>query len=300
MSDLNFIEDADLRELYEGVLSDPWETIELGERLLPTARDRLAVLEAMRESVVAILDDFAEHGDENREMYGDHDQAHFQRLQADLDRRIGEARRAGAKSTVFESWRKTYEASLDNAVGEFMDDMDRDDMAARSLLDPLVEVGSDAAEFVIELRKIERLVLMDPDIANAVAGITSNVLIDCAKGGRIEDAATILRAYLDASPRIGQVSTNQEELAGNALTIAQWSRDGELQERVLSRLIPSKITDDRLAFNLACLLALRHEKKKMLDAVRLALSLGRPPSDFAREADFEQYRGDADFKSLLG
>jgi len=98
--------------------------------------------------------------------------------------------------------------------------------------------------------------------------------------------------------KTGQKTSLQERFAGDALALWSLSRDDSVWPLAM-KLMPKEITNPSLAFNLACSSALRKDKPKMLEAIRLALDLGKRPEQFLTDSDFEAYRKDTDFLAVL-
>ncbi len=70
-------------------------------------------------------------------------------------------------------------------------------------------------------------------------------------------------------------------------------------ESLLKKLTPETITENLLAFNLACLHSLKGNKQEMLKYIKIALNLGKHKSHFRKEQDFKKYWKDPDFLKLV-
>ncbi|AXR61943.1 TPR end-of-group domain-containing protein [Leptospira mayottensis] len=123
-------------------------------------------------------------------------------------------------------------------------------------------------------------------------------------------AAYILKLFYDVSRVIGIGngtikgidSQNEydirEYFAGDLIVYMQKANDFQY-ETFMKTLIPSKITDSRLVFNLACLNSNRGKKKEMLKYMKIALALGKPKSHFKGDPDFKKFWNDPDFLKLV-
>jgi len=159
---------------------------------------------------------------------------------------------------------------------------------------------------------IDRLVeVADAKQRDALIGeFVYNAQNTLLKEGAYPKAKAILERYVALIPKIGQAETVisgaktgqktslQERFAGDALALWSLSRDDSVWPLAM-KLMPKEITNPSLAFNLACSSALRKDKPKMLEAIRLALDLGKRPEQFLTDSDFEAYRKDTDFLAVL-
>ncbi|MEM6265432.1 MAG: leucine-rich repeat domain-containing protein [Bacteroidota bacterium] len=64
-------------------------------------------------------------------------------------------------------------------------------------------------------------------------------------------------------------------------------------------LLPKKVVDPILAFNIACLFAQDKKKEKILEAMKYAMDLGKKSEEFRRDYDFEPYFEDPDWCDIL-
>ena len=69
--------------------------------------------------------------------------------------------------------------------------------------------------------------------------------------------------------------------------------------QAILKLVPYQPTNPILAYNLASLGALKHERARMLEFTRIALRLGKPAQQFRDDKDFEPYLSDKEFVKLL-
>ncbi|MEQ9365856.1 MAG: hypothetical protein RIF32_16555, partial [Leptospirales bacterium] len=83
-----------------------------------------------------------------------------------------------------------------------------------------------------------------------------------------------------------------------ALVAAAKTRDLEYFES-MEGYIPEKITEELLAYNLACACATFEKKEAMLKYVARSIKLGKTPAQFKDDPDFTAYLGDADFLEAL-
>ena len=92
-------------------------------------------------------------------------------------------------------------------------------------------------------------------------------------------------------------SANQRILA-EILAVGLVHHDDEALAAV-TKLIPTEISNDRLAFNLACHYALKRDRAAMFTYVKRALALGKTSEQFRTDSDFAAYIEDQEFIAIL-
>jgi len=126
-------------------------------------------------------------------------------------------------------------------------------------------------------------------------------------------AGMLVRHYLkEVHPSIGHYSKDPGQpynitvIASQTLAIYGQlpPQDKELVPAVMATLIgpkfdPAKQTNGTLMYNLACYYAVSGDKPHMLESVTAARRLGKPPSQFMADTDFEKYWKDAEFLKVL-
>ncbi|MCZ8215605.1 MAG: hypothetical protein O9262_05155, partial [Cyclobacteriaceae bacterium] len=136
---------------------------------------------------------------------------------------------------------------------------------------------------------------------------TFSTLLD---GKKLAEAKRILKNYLSVIPEIGHsnhVGTGlktgskfslREGYASNAIVLAILLKDDEVTE-MANQLIPENITDNNLAYNLACFHSLKRDKEETLRYIKLAIVLGKNKDQFIVDTDFENYKNDPEFLAAL-
>jgi hypothetical protein len=138
-----------------------------------------------------------------------------------------------------------------------------------------------------------------------------NVFLDDLKKKNYQRAEELLRAYVGLIPRIGQIDLTargtetgramdmRQTFASDAVVLAVATKSDSIFD--LARvMIPEKITESVLAYNLACYHAVKNEKARMLEFANLALDLGKDKEQFLADGDFDVYQTDRDFLFALG
>ena len=97
---------------------------------------------------------------------------------------------------------------------------------------------------------------------------------------------------------------HKSQLAGNALALGLRANDQGVIDDVFHYLIGEdfkleEISETLLLFNMACYYSLQEDKARMLETMKRALLLGKPPENFLQESDFRRYWNDEDFLSML-
>lgn len=298
MRSTSHIEDQNLKSLYDDVWDDPWNVLENANGLADGAGDRLAVLEVMLEACRVIIEDLEEHGEMNEALYDDHDLDFFERRADELEKEIESLRAGGATSDVFRLWQ---EGEPDEDADTLADDIVDEVMGTkgRKLVQALAASYEDDAEgFVAVLGKIGELVDAD-DHADHVTAYVQNALISHYQMGNLDGACRVVEGYaalIDGGFAHGE---HHFEAVATSISIAQLSGRDEIAELVLAKLVPETIEHPRLAFNLACLSALRGKKDDLLRFTKRALELGKPTDSFQGDSDFDGFRNDPDFQALF-
>ncbi|HEY3449553.1 MAG TPA: hypothetical protein VGK67_24585 [Myxococcales bacterium] len=143
--------------------------------------------------------------------------------------------------------------------------------ALRSLPEPLALEPADGARF-----------------ATAVANLC---------GSRRFDRVCAVFAQL---PKVELDERSFQRVLAQAIPAAMQSRDLELEARCWS-LAPAaeKVDWDVLAYNLACLSAVKQRRPELLYYARRAVELGKTRSQFLEDSDFAAYTRDADFLAAI-
>ncbi|OMI15742.1 TPR end-of-group domain-containing protein [Leptospira weilii] len=96
----------------------------------------------------------------------------------------------------------------------------------------------------------------------------------------------------------GSAYSAREDFAADLLAYAVFAEDDQFLP-LLYQLIPAKIRDSRLAFNLACFHSIRGDKWKMIHYMKMAFSLRMTVDKFEKDRDFDRFRRDEDFIRIL-
>ncbi len=90
-----------------------------------------------------------------------------------------------------------------------------------------------------------------------------------------------------------------EIFVSNSLGVVIYHKNEALKLKIYKMLGADfdihKIEHGTLLYNLACDYSLKKEKEKMLEAIKLAISKGKNPENFAKDTDFQFYYSDPDF-----
>ncbi len=119
-------------------------------------------------------------------------------------------------------------------------------------------------------------------------------VVDLAVMENFEEVCKVARHL----PRLVLSSHSLERVLAQAIPSAIHSGDEEVKELCL-KLAPKEVTWDILAFNLACLCALRGDKPALLQYTRRAIVLGKPKAEFLDDSDFKAYLRDPEFLEAL-
>jgi hypothetical protein len=293
MTPLDHIEDSDLREVYGQITSNPYAVV---RARVEGFKDRLAAAEAKHEAVRVILDDFNEHGGANRHLFGGHRRAYFERLDRELKTEIAQRRRRGEQSDVFDRYRKAYDAELDRAAQQFMDEMDAEEAQSRALANEMVQAENLPSLIIKALEKLSRTVFVGPPASDTIQGTVHNALRDCAMRKDFASGGRIVLAYAKVSRWIRQ-GTHYDALVGSAAIVA---REKESRSALWEVLVSDPPKDSRLSYNLACNAAIARDKERLLKYTRISLGLGKEKDQFMADPDFAQYLRDKEFLALFG
>ena len=188
------------------------------------------------------------------------------------------------------------DALIDDIVSDVMGDKEK------KLVEALAASYEDDPEgFVAALRKIGELT--DPgEYPDQVSAYIQNALVSLFGMGDYEPGCGIVRAYADLIAAGYPQGEYHWEAVASSVSIAQLAGDDATQAIVFEKLVPadeSEIEHARLAFNLACLASIRGQKDDLLRFVKLAMNLGKTADQFEDDSDFDAFRDDPDFTSLL-
>ncbi|EKS08972.1 hypothetical protein LEP1GSC071_2463 [Leptospira santarosai str. JET] len=127
---------------------------------------------------------------------------------------------------------------------------------------------------------------------------------------KMEQAGYILKSFDEVSKTIGigeRIATGLE--SGKELNIREYfaahvivymvAESDYRYEPLFKKLTPETITENLLAYNIACLHSLRGNKQEMLKYIKLAINLGKDKSNFRKDQDFKKYWKDPDFLKLV-
>jgi predicted DNA-binding WGR domain protein len=120
-------------------------------------------------------------------------------------------------------------------------------------------------------------------------------LMKVIAAGDYAEAAEIAKDLLQNEGLTGHY---RQRVQAQGIALASYLRDQELMD-ASTHNVPEPITNDALAYNLACLAAGNNDKPAMLDFIRRALRAGRTREQFAADACFGNYLNDRDFITAL-
>ncbi|EMO57124.1 hypothetical protein LEP1GSC161_1403 [Leptospira santarosai str. CBC1416] len=148
------------------------------------------------------------------------------------------------------------------------------------------------------------------ELRDEVAHWTYNTLYYSLVPLNLQRANYILKSYYTVTRTIGignktvtglETGTEfnlREAFAGQIILYMDEAQDFQY-ESFLKEMIPEKITDSILAFNIACSHANRGEKQQMLKYTKLAIDLGQSKKHFGKNPGFEKFWKDPDFLKLI-
>jgi hypothetical protein len=292
MNPLDHIEESDLRELFGQITTNPYAVLQAS---IGKIKDRLAVAQAKREAVRGILEDFGEHGEANRALFGGHRRPYFEKLARALDAEIAERHRRGERSDLFDRYRKRREEMMDRAAQEFVDDMAAEETQARRTANDMVRANHSPPLILEALEKLAKLPYVGPPSSDTVEGVVHNALRECAIHDDWVSGGRIVLAFAKASPSLKR-GPHYETLVGSAAIVA---RDSESRRALWEVLVPEAPTESRLAYNLACNAAVAGDKERLLRYARIALALGKKKDQFMGDSDFAAVLKDGEFLAVL-
>lgn len=290
----DFIKDAKIKKFYEDFSSEePNKVILEGEKILPQVSDKLAVLEAMRQSAENIISDFAEHGEGQSETWGGKGVSYFKNYKADIEKRIKELASAGAKSTVFSEYKRQRGEKMEKAASEFVAEMDQEEKLVEEM-----NKASTEPEAVIEvLKKISKLPVLRPEIASTLNAFVNNLLLSLCQTGSFAKAMDVTKAFVEAN-KDNKFSAGEyfDQLVSHALAAPELANDSEGLRFVIDNLVPKDLSRyPQVFYNLACGYAMLGKKEEMLEAVRGAKQIGKKEKEFLSDSSFKDYIKDSDF-----
>ncbi|PJZ58834.1 WGR domain-containing protein [Leptospira barantonii] len=192
-------------------------------------------------------------------------------------------------------WKSTIEKGIDRIASNFHEHKERYQREFNRILEYKDKSSSDEDEITL---------------MNLGMQMSSAALNRFLRENKPDPAGWVLQCYFDIyqSLGIGRNSTLKGNETGNSYNTAEYfagdiivfiaKYGGGKYLSLLEDLLPSDIQDARLAFNLACLNSLEKNKENVLRYTKLALHLGKPPSDF-EDSDFDNFRHDSDFSGLF-
>jgi len=109
-----------------------------------------------------------------------------------------------------------------------------------------------------------------------------------------ETMAKLIRCF----PLLTMRSSVAEGLAMNSVIAMRFYDDSEALN-LLHGMLPENLTNDTLAYNLACLYAFRGDEEKMFRYIRSAVELGKAKEQFLDDDDFSSFAKDEDFLQII-
>jgi len=292
MNPLAHIEEAELRELYSQITTNPYAVLQASTTRF---KDRLAAAQAKHEAARLILEDFDEHGDANRNLYGGHRRPYFEKMIRTLDQEITQRRQRGEESDVYPRYRKAYAAKMNRAAQEFLDEMDAEESLGRAIANEMVRANNSPPSILKALEKLAMIPSVSPPFSDTIQGVVHNTLRDCAVRNDFVSGGQLVLAYAKVSPSIAR-GPHYEALVGSAAIVA---RDPESRRALWETLASDPPRESRLAYNLACNAAVAGDKERLLKYARIALDLGKMKDQFTSDPDFAGYWKDNDFLALF-
>ncbi|TGK34343.1 hypothetical protein EHQ12_16575 [Leptospira gomenensis] len=192
-------------------------------------------------------------------------------------------------------WKTTMEQSIDRLDRNFTENKDR----YKREFDRVLEYKEKTSD--------EKTKLSLDDLAMQISSMALNRFLQSNKP---ELARWVLECYHELFPKLGvnRNSIVKGNVTGNSYNTAEYfagdiivfiaKYEGGKFLPLVETLLPSNIQDGRLAFNLACLNSLEKNKENTIRYTKLALSLGKPKTDF-KDSDFDHFRDDPDFHALV-
>jgi hypothetical protein len=292
MNPLDPVEDAVLREIYSQITSNPYAVLRTATT---RCKDRLAAAEAKHEAARVILEDFDEHGEANRILYGGHRRPYFEKMIRTLEAEIAERRRHGEESDVYQRYRKAYDERMSRAAQEFLDGMDAEERLSRTLANDMVRANNAPSPILEALGKLAKIPSVSPPTSDTIQGVVHNALRDCAVRSDFTSGGQIVLAYAKVS-RLIVPGPHYPALVGSAAIVA---RDPESRRALWEVLVSDPPKEPRLAYNLACQAAVAGDRDRLLKYGRFAVDLGKKKEQFAADPDFSKYWKDPEFLALF-
>jgi hypothetical protein len=138
-----------------------------------------------------------------------------------------------------------------------------------------------------------------------------NVFHNCIKDKDYEYGEKILDAYTSLVPQIGYIDMigqgsetgrdmdMRQSFVSEGIVLSIFAKNDDIY-KMAEILMPENVTDNVLAYNLACYHSLKNDKINMLKYINLALDLGKYRKQFLDESDFNAFKNDRDFLTALG
>lgn len=300
------ITDPELKKVYAKLSHEDYLAYLNGKKLAIVATDKLAVWEAVNQALENIISDLDEHGEINKNLYGDHSKIFFQQEKKKIEERIEKLKADGKASTVFAEYKKKYDADIqravDETIGEVMPDLVEQEISHKLIHEYKAnnEAAPEAADVIAKIKNIKAPSNKFVDFIN---GIVSNQLIYfLTYDQRIDDAVKISQTYIDSvkdNVEKWNKGVNLNELAGNLLGAGGFCKRPEFINWTLEHMIKPTDINPRLSYNLACSFAILKDKEKMLEWVKKARAMGKPTEQFEDDSDFSVYKNDQDFLNAI-
>ena len=137
-----------------------------------------------------------------------------------------------------------------------------------------------------------------------------NALHELLAAKHFNEAKEMLEAYYSIIPTVGHsqakgtgketgtIFSIREGFASKAILLSVVTQDDRMF-LIAEQFMPEEISDKVLAFNLACLYALKKDKENLIHYTRMAIRLGKNKVDFMKDTDFEAFMNDAEFLDTL-
>jgi hypothetical protein len=142
------------------------------------------------------------------------------------------------------------------------------------------------------------------DYAFLLANYTTKLLINSLQRGNFAAAKGVVVHFAEKLLPLAGESRKQDDVASNALVLAILSKDKEVESLVFTKLLPpdliaEEVSNEVLAFNLACYYAINSNKERLLPIVKRSLILGKSPDQYKSDTDFQAFWEDEDFLAVL-
>ncbi|MDR3205596.1 MAG: WGR domain-containing protein [Candidatus Methanoplasma sp.] len=160
-----------------------------------------------------------------------------------------------------------------------------DRLIAEKIGEGYIEQAGDGAT-----RRRRKPIVAGPEHATEVEALVKTV----ADGDYVRSAA-IVKDLLQKEDLTGHY---RQRVQAHGIAVGTILNDAELVD-LSTKDIREPITSDTLAFNLACLAAVRGDKPAVLKYMRRALRVGKEPKHFLDDKDFAECRDDPEFLAVL-